>query len=321
MMNPLDLERTVVVASKSRYELVLEEVAGDMTKIKNRFPSEKVWRNITEGHLAQKTNLPRVTELFPPEQIIFDRAELTTERIKAAQTFIFLGGDNHFTFCAQEILNYQRQHPEETKNVCGVVLDPKKSTGALLDFNVDTLLAQWNDIVKGKYRLERWTTLEAHLAGGRPDPYPALCDYFIGENRRPPMSRNLVYIDDQLTVLPEKSSGLLVVCGCGTAKGSWYDNAHGSMFDEDDTLSREAEEFRLIVTENREFRRIISGANYNHRFTLRPGQKLEIHSFNDDHGVISASSHDEHSVNFSMGNQATVGLSPYKLRVITPEAR
>jgi len=49
---------------------------------------------------------------------------------------------------------------------------------------------------------------------------------------------------------------------------------------------------------------------------LYKGQILEIHSYNDDYGIISADCHKEHTTTFPMGAKAEIKVSDLKLRVL-----
>lgn len=297
----------VIIPSKSRYDLELE-IYGNIKDTDANFKSEQILKRVKESHLAQKENIKRVADVIGYDKII-DRSSLNPEVISDKNIFVFLGGDNHFTYCAQEILKFMKQNNGEEKQVIGCVLDPAKSYGGLLYFDVDKLLESLPELEKGNYLIENWTSLEADInnKNGRVASYPAVGDYFVGERERLLMSRNRVYLDGDV-VLPEKSSGLLIAVGPGSGNGSWYDNVHNLMFGCSDEFGREEDFARIILTENKS----------RSKLTLSRGQILTIDSYNDDCGVISPDSHRDHSADFHMGAQAEVRISDLKLPVVKP---
>ncbi|MFH0701546.1 MAG: hypothetical protein V2A62_03860 [Candidatus Woesearchaeota archaeon] len=304
----MNLAKTLFVATKSRYELMLEKCSGRDAARAN-CQSDLVWADWEEGHHNQKANLRKVSQQIDSELIV-DRSQLTEETIRKHNFFVLLGGDNHFTYCAHEILEYQRRNLTDLKQVIGCVLDSRKSLGVLLDYNVDSLLGSRRKLEEDKYRVEHWTTLEATISGERTScqPYPALCEYVFGENCFFLMSRNKALIDGK-EIVPEKGSGLLVVTGSGSGRGSWYDNIYGCYFDKEDAFGRSEDMAKIVTLVNRD--KVIA--------TLRKGQVLEVHSSNDDNGIGSTDSHKERVFNFAMGYKAEVRISDYKLHVIRPK--
>ncbi len=300
----MDLTKMIIVPSKSRYELEIDR-KGSEEEARKKFGSDGVWDYIRESHAAQKENLEKVRAAFDNERIV-DRSLLTPELISEYDTFVFLGGDNHFTYCCQEILKYMQQHPEEQKDVIGTVLDSKKSLGALLYYDVDRFLGSLPKFEKGEYDVENWTTLEAVVRNGTDaNPHPAVNDYFIGEYGRLFMSRNRVFLDGK-EIFPDKSSGILVVTGSGSDKGSWYNNVHQVMFDTADAFGKEEECARVILTEHESKSKLV----------LRKGQSLIIDSYNDDQGILTPDSHREHEAEFRIGAQAEVRISDVGLKVV-----
>jgi hypothetical protein len=131
-MNNINMHKVLFVPSKSRYELEIAK-RGSEEAARKYFCSEQVWNDIYEGHLAQKESLSALREALPDSRMI-DRSELNTENISAYQLFIFLGGDNHFTYCVQRILDYQCKYNQD-KYVMGIVLDHRKSLGASISIS------------------------------------------------------------------------------------------------------------------------------------------------------------------------------------------
>ncbi len=303
----MDLDKMLLVPTKSRYELEIER-KGTETDARKMFGSEEVWRYVCDSHHAQKKNLARVIKALGIHNIV-DRSQLTPAVIADHDLFVFIGGDNHFTYCAQDILRYVQQNPDEDKYVSGVVLDPSKSAGALLYLDVDSFLCSVSSIEKDDFEIEHWTALEAKIYGGsdEPRPFPAVCDYFVGEYGRLFMSRNRVYIDGK-EVFPDRSSGILIATGAGSCGGSWYDNVHNVMFSESDCFDKDVDSARIILTEHASRSKTI----------LHKGQKLVIDSYNDAKGIIAPDSHDDHTAGFMIGCRAEICVSDYHLSVIRP---
>ncbi|MFH1127258.1 MAG: hypothetical protein ABIG84_02350 [archaeon] len=301
-------ENVLLIPTKSRYELELERW-GTVDSTRRRFRSDVAWNNVIDGHYAQKENLAKIKDVsvFGESQFV-DRSFLTDEAIKNNDLFVFLGGDNHFTWCAQKILKYVQETGDDEKYVVGVVLDPRKSFGGLLYYGIDQFLGNVENILGGDYRIENWTTLEANVMNENGDcmPYPAVGDYFVGEHDRTLMSRNELYLGGDKLDVPDKSSGILFVAGAGSDDGSWYDNVHNIMFGSPDRFGKEEDFARVVLTENKS----------KTKFTLDKGQILVVDSYNDDNGKIKPDSHNDHSVDLSLGHRAEIKISDMKLKVV-----
>ncbi|MFH1063530.1 MAG: hypothetical protein V1729_00450 [Candidatus Woesearchaeota archaeon] len=303
----MDLDRMILVPTKSRYELEVGRY-GSESAAREMFGSEEVWDYICGSHHAQKDNLAQVLKGLDDPYVI-DRSQLTQDMIHDHDLFVFLGGDNHFTYCAQDILRYVQQNPGDDKLVSGIVLDPGKSAGALLYLDVDSFLGSIPLIRRDEFDVEHWTALEVKISGGSgaTRPFPAVCDYFIGEYGRLFMSRNRVYIDGK-EVFPDKSSGILIATGAGSCRGSWYDNIHNVMFGESDCFANDADCASIILTEHAS----------KSKATLHKGQKFVIDSYNDAKGIIAPDSHEEHAAGFMIGCRAEIRISEYHLSIMKP---
>lgn len=301
----MDLNKIIFAPSKSRYEQLLERF-GSEEVTRKRF-CQKIWDDIYEGHHSQKESLRKMREVFPPEKFL-NRSQLTLEKISQYDLVISLGGDNHFAYCSQSVLEYNRRKNSKV-SIMGVILDQRKSLGALLSCNVDTLLANFSRLLPGDYRIEKWTALEAKVfngdCGGYSEPYLALGDYFLGEYARPQMSVNEVFLAGK-EIFPKKSSGLLVVTGAGTGRGSWYNNIHQVMFKESDLLPKDSRLARIILTEH----------GSRSKATLEEGRVLTVYSYNDDRGILYPDSHGEHGLELEIGAKAEIKISDIKLNVI-----
>lgn len=309
-----NMRRMMVIPSKSRYELTLERF-GSEDASRRHFGQTEVWDYIISSHHAQRESLgviKRACEEYATPFI--DRSRLTQDIIGEYDTFVFAGGDNHFTYCAQEILQYQREYPGERKDVIGVILDSTKSLGALLQTDPEGFIDAIPRLLRGEYATGAWTTLEATVRadGIVRRPHPALGEYFIGERDRMDMSRNKTYLNGT-PVLLEKGSGILVVTGAGAGEGSWYDNNHAVLYGASDGLVREALEAHAIVTENKQAVDPSRG-----KAVLHPEDSLMVFSYNDADGVLCPDAHREHSVPFMIGAKAEVRVGEHPLSVILP---
>ncbi|MCK5699061.1 MAG: hypothetical protein KAH93_04380 [Candidatus Aenigmarchaeota archaeon] len=317
-MKNIDLDRTLFIPTKSRYDLSIEEW-GSESAARERFISKQKWVNVYKGNQRQKENLRKIKNRFPAEKII-DRSELTPEIIKDHDLFVSLGGDDHLMYCGQCVLQYMKENPEEKKYIAGVVLDPVLSSGNVLYFkDVDRFLADFEIFENGDYLVEKWTSLEAKVQNGEGvvEPYPTVSTLYIGEYASFLMSRcdafdgNMelfVEYKGHKIPFPEKTSGILVATGIGSGDGSWYDNIYGSYFDRSDEFGRENNIARVVGRENKK----------RPLFTLNEEEILVVHSYNDNRGIVIPDSHEDHSVDFDMGSIAEVWISKLKLPVVKP---
>jgi NAD kinase len=312
------MKRLLIIPSKSRYELEVER-RGSEEAARAWFGKSEVWDYILSSYEAQKKGVAELKKAFSSGSSLFsahftDRSGLTEETIAQHDLFAFVGGDNHFTYCAQQILRYQQEHPSERKEVIGVSLDPSKSVGALLQCNVPGFIASYPRIQAEECSTTQWTTLEAIVMSSDTvtKPHPAVGDYFIGEKDRFEMSRSRAYIDGK-PVLMEKSSGILVASGAGSGDSSWYDNGQYPITRASSPLRRDERKARILLTENKQ---AVMKGDDSVLCDLLPGQVLSIYSYNDDAGLIVPDSHREHGSSFMIGAHAEVRISDNYLYVI-----
>jgi hypothetical protein len=308
----IEPEELLVIPTKSRYDLSIQKW-GSEREAKARFLSKRKWGDVVEGDQIQKRNIQRIKE-GPYGKNMIDRGLLTPDMIARYKVFCSLGGDNHFTHCSQRVLQYSKDHPGEEKYMMGTILDSDRSHGGILYFGVGDMM----ESAKLGLLVEEWTTLEAivHNQEGIKVPYNAISDFFIGEYSNLFMSRGDVFnneIFDDLDkdcepVMPEKSSGILVVTGAGSGEGSWYNNIHRCYFDKPDEFERSSDIARVILRENQT----------KSKRDLVKGEVLYIDSYNDDQGIIAPDSHKEHGEDFSIGARAQIKISDLKLKVLRP---
>jgi hypothetical protein len=309
MERAVPAKRLLIVPSRSRYEIEIGK-HGSEEAARAWFGKTEVWEYIASSHAAQKQNLTLLQQSLSHHSI--DRSQLDEEIISKHDLFAFVGGDNHFTYCSQVILQYQRAHPREQKDVIGVLLDPTKSLGALLQCTMPEFIRQASELQRGGYTAESWTTLEARISDGNGQPFPAVGEYFIGERDREEMSRNRAYVDGR-PVLSEKGSGILIVTGAGAGDGSWYDNVHYLAFRGPDALGREERAAHAIVTETKQS--FLKGGE-SAKVRLLPGQTFAVYSYNDDNGMFLPDAHRDHGARFKIGSRADIKVSDNYLRVV-----
>lgn len=302
----MDLEKVALIASMSRYECEIQKYGGEEKAKENYLPER--WQEWKDGHVDQKKNLARITPYFPSEQIIFDRINFTPAFVDKYDGFVFLGGDNHFTYCSQVMLQYLRENPDKKKAVIGTVLDPKRSVGGMLNFTVDDWIDFIPELRKDRFGIELWTALDTVVKIGSKTTslYPAINEVATGETKFWNMSRNYIFLDGQ-RIFPDKSSGILVVTGAASGNGSWYDNVHWVAFQQADVFPPTAPYARIFLREHKS----------RSKATLEKGQVLTIHSSNDNLGFILPDSHEEHGVLFPMGAAAEIKISSVHLPVVS----
>lgn len=322
------------VPSKTRYQLELENKPKDKReKLKKLFMYDPDFQKIYKKHLLHTKNITRIKKEIGEEHTI-DRS-LLLEKLEEYDMIVILGGDNHFSYCCQVILDYLKNNPESEKFVVGVLSDKKRSAGVLLKYTVTSFLNDLPKIRKGDFSLEFWTTLATTVYKEQTDgtkdyqkcPPPALCDLFIGEEKRTQMSRSRVYklkkgeelTSDAKIMLHEKSSGIVIATGAGAKEGSWYYNIHKSLFGNGEIFSNEKEIAKAVVSELYDFK--LKGQEYSEKckVEINTDEFLLIKSLNDDHGIISPSSHIDQQVPFNLGTTAEISISTIKLPIVCPK--
>jgi NAD kinase len=303
-MNP---EKIIIIPSKSRYELELEKL-GDEIKVREEFRSDTRYDIVYGGHLDQKANIIKLEQVLGNARFI-DRDDLSLQDIVESELIVSLGGDNHFMYVSHLVSEANRTLSKNIP-IAPVVLDPNKSTGALLGFDVDSFINNLSRLFQDDLCYEYWTLLEANVWGGSENnphiPYKATGDYFLGEEARRDMSRCDVYIDGKAIEIPEKNSGILVSTGAGST--GWYDNVHGLAFGKQDVFFRDERIARIIATENRYVEKI--------RYDLHEGQILRIESYCDNNGICEPDSIRSHNAPFRMGYVAEIKISDQKLIIL-----
>ena len=285
-----------LIPSKSRYELECERL-GSQQAVREFFRSEEVFEKIYQSHARQKENLHTLREIIGTSHM-HDRSTLT-HVMDQYDILVICGGDNHFTYCAQQVMALDRD-----TYVAGLVLDDKHSAGALLSFDTSSFLESLGRLEQGVFNHEGWTTLEGRLDDGT-RLTPAIGDYLVAEHARQYMSRNHVWIDGD-EALPEKSSGILIATGAGSQPGSWYSNVHAVYNTDDGSFPLTGRKAMLIATEH----------PGKPMAKLRPGQEAIIDSYNDAYGMIIPDSHGDHGTYFPMGKRAYIQISDSVLNVV-----
>ncbi len=300
----------LLIPSKTRYEINIAS-EGSVESAKRLYLSEDVWNNIVESDHVQKQNLEMIKEALGEERILENRTDLTPKRIADNDLFITLGGDNHFAWTSQVILEYMRRTGER-KYVTSVLADTKKSWGGIVQFRPEYFLKNFEGLLNGNFPVEDWTTLEATVKtlSGQSRPYIAIDNYAIGEHYMTAMSRNRIFLDGK-PLFGDKSGGILLAVGAGSGKGAWYYNEHVSLFGGEDVFSKISDEARILLR----------GIPDKSKETFYRGQVLEFHSYNDSKGIIIPDGEDDHGVIFPMGSIARVKISEVKLPVVVNKGK
>jgi len=123
---------------------------------------------------------------------------------------------------------------------------------------------------------------------------PATSEYFFGETKRNYMSRHVMEINGKS--YEQKCSGIIIATGAGST--GWYKSATGQQYSLDPSNQLGAVAITEMYSSVPEFPMS--------PFYFKPGEKIILHSLNDDQGTVSVDSWDEFS--FLRGSTAEITI-------------
>ena len=271
-----------------------------------------------ESHLRQKEGLRRLLALYPQFDVKLRQDMIGCSRQNLIEFFqdydviVSFGGDNHFQYLS---------HYVDEQMMIGITADPKLSDGGLLHKmdrktweDLESLLNEKSNMSfygRALATLSQWTRLEVSINGVPQSPL-ALCEVFLGEERRLDMSRHIVEIKNKK--FEQKSSGILLVTGAGET--GWLRSVDTRIFHDEPTrcLARDSQRFIFAATEV--FRSKHHGESVTFEI-LGDNDAFEITSLNDANGIVSTDCLE--TFPFGRGAKAKIRLgSP--LNVINLEA-
>ncbi|MFH0948964.1 MAG: hypothetical protein V1802_00580 [Candidatus Aenigmatarchaeota archaeon] len=291
----MNISSIIIVPKMSKYELDMHNYKLSYGELIAKYRQEGIdEEKILSSHERQKKSREELRRLFNRNQFVA-REELTKESIADADLVIALGGDNHFQYVSHFI---------DSSLIMGINSDPSKSEGVLTYFTTSNFESVLKKLEKNDFSVEDWIRLSAELNG-----YPvemAVSEFYLGEKYRKGMSRHILQFNGQTE--EQKSSGLLVSTGVGST--GWYDSACGYIYSNGNKKPKTDRRARFLVTEP--YRGKLTGYSIQHG-VLREGDKLIIHSLNDD-GIVSSDSIEDYK--FNRGAKAVITISDKPLKVV-----
>ncbi len=284
----------LVVASKSRYDLMMQRLDGDHEAAMEELVFDEVRKDVCDGHDAQKKNLEYLISLFGQENVLTERSDLTEELAKKYKFIISAGGDEHYCWVA---------HNNYDVPLLGYVLDERRSAGAMLYYERKGFEDDIEKICKGEYKIEEWTKVGAAINGQKIEP--AISFYLFKERDDNDNSRMILEFNGE-KYYQRVSSGLLVTTGAGST--GWYKNIHRDAFGDKGSYGRQEKMITAILRE--------TGNTENRKFCIREGDVLKIRSYFDSEGIARPDSLKENTYDFKMGSVAEVKVADETLKVV-----
>jgi len=207
---------------------------------------------------------------------------------------LVLGGDNSFTAVAARSCDVP---------IMAINSDPVSSVGYLTRWRIDTdeNFATTMQAIEGEHNVEDWTRLEDNLVR-----IPAISEMYLGETKRKDMSRLVIEFGGES--YETKCSGLVVATGVGST--GWYHSINADRTLEENQFAPTDKLAKFVVTEP--YRS--NNAHILKRGEFGVGDKLVVHSLNDDGGLISTDSWWEAPFTRGMTAEITIG-EPAKIVV------
>jgi NAD kinase len=165
------------------------------------------------SHERQKNSIEAIISRSPQAErvdiIKIQEGKIATPDI---DLLITIGGDNFFQLCA---------HHFSSAYLVGVNSDPSTSHGALPQFDCSSLLPRLEGISQGEFSTDSWSRVATKLNGRRLED--TVCTVSLSIKATDMMSRYLLVTPGEKE--EQKATGILIVSGAGSGKGSWYRNA------------------------------------------------------------------------------------------------
>lgn len=297
------MEKVLIVVKKTKFELDLEtypdrEFYQKITKLQNNSFSR-----IYESHIRQlESRRILQEEIFPKGTFIF-REGLDRIHPNDFDLIIALGGDNHFTYVAHQILG---------SKILGCNSDTLTSRGKLLGFNPislkETVELNWNDALE-----EEWSMIYGVIEypnGAYLETVSCVNEISIRNSCPDLTSRYVIQYGD--TIEEQKSSGLLLYTGAGST--GWYSSCVGLSESELEFFPKDANYFKTFSRE------LSVKAKTTYQLTdFVVDTKLTVIS--EMNGGICVDSLPERVYPFPPGTVATFQLSKEKLKIISKKKK
>jgi NAD kinase len=292
-----DSSRILVVQKKTKFELDMENYSSLDEYKRICSLQNHLFDRIYQSHQRQKLSREYLSKKVIPKASFIFRDDLNSIDLDQFDLVVSLGGDNHFTFVAHQVL---------PRLLLGCNSDTDTSVGALLAFNSESfeqlVNSNWKDA-----RIEEWTLIQTSLTypdGKIVETFPSISEISIRNNNPDLISRYLIHVNGE--VEEQKSSGLLVYSGAGSTGwvASCYPKKSGP-FPKDDRY------FQVYAREPRR-----KDKTYEHFkwIDFKVEESFEVVS--EMNGGISVDSLSERNYSFPAGTRAKFSVGKMKLKVV-----
>jgi len=209
---------------------------------------------------------------------------------------LVLGGDNSFT-CVSHLIG--------DLPILGINSDPERSVGCLTRWSIgdeEDIFNLVEAIDFEDFVIEPWTRLEATIDGQKVTP--ATSEYFFGERQRNHMSRHVIVYKGK--EYEQKCSGIIFATGAGST--GWYASSSSRPpWSPGDKFCGFAVTEMYSTTPN--------GVSAPTAEYIAPGEEVTLYSLNDNEGLLSIDSWEEHE--FCRGSEARISIGK-PLNVVVP---
>ena len=174
---------------------------------------EKDVDKILASHNRQNANIEDILRIAPDaEKVDMLDLQKNPKRRPDLDMLLVMGGDNFFQIAA---------HHFPYAYLIGVNSDPQTSHGALLNYTPESLIENLPGIIEGHFQTEYWTKIETKLNGKMLED----AGFTISLSIKATDMMSRFYLKRDGLAEEQKATGILVVTGAGTGKGSWYRNS------------------------------------------------------------------------------------------------
>lgn len=304
----MQANRILVVVKRTKWERDRVRYGSARTAKKIYARQNQAFDRVFQSHERQIENLERLRAALPDARYV-QREELPYSEGDSFDLIVSCGGDNHFVY----VSHYARGKP-----ILGLNSDPESSTGALLYFGPDRLIAKVDALLSQQVQLEieEWTRIasEIELPDGRKLRPPAcISEISVRSTFHDYISRYLIGTGPTLPASDaweeHKNSGLLLACGAGST--GWYRNCQPLSQQSKAAFPKDAEFFKGIARE------VSARARRRYGFIhpkVHAGESMFVISEMD--GEITIDAEPERVFDFPPGAMARFWLSEDRLKVV-----
>lgn len=297
----------LIVAKHSKYEWERKRLHLSHDELLAKYNKEHASLDaILRSHEKQISARENLAQILPSSTLIMMDVFQAANGLKGLvelnseiNMVLVLGGDNSFTCVSHMVGDYP---------ILGINSDPERSVGCLTRWSIENDEDIFN-LVEAidfeNYVIEPWTRLEATINGK--SVTPATSEYFFGERQRNHMSRHVIV--HQGREFEQKCSGIIFATGAGST--GWYSSASRHP-----AWSPNGKFCGFAVTEM--YSSCPSDISTPVVECISPEEEIILYSLNDNEGLLSIDSWEEH--NFCRGSEARIKVGR-PLNVVVPTVK